>query len=120
MHEMAIAAALMDQLLHIADQQRAARVCEVELRCGVMQQVVAESLQLAFEVVSADTLARGATLKIVEQPLVARCRQCDRQFNAAIDNYLCPQCRTANVDIVAGRDIVLQSVVCETEGGAVP
>jgi hydrogenase nickel incorporation protein HypA/HybF len=120
MHEMAIAAALMDQLLQIAAAQQATRIQEVELRCGVMQQVVGESLQLAFEVVSADTLARGATLKIVEQPLVVRCRPCGRQFDAAIDNFLCPQCRTADVDIVAGRDIVLQSVVCEPTGGAVP
>jgi hydrogenase nickel incorporation protein HypA/HybF len=113
MHEMSIATALLEQLRRIAAEQQAARIVEVEVHCGVMQQVVPESLQLAFEAASTDTLAAGARLKIVETGLAARCRSCGEQFEAAIDNYLCPRCRTADVEIVAGRDIVLRSVVCE-------
>ena len=113
MHEFSIASALMDQLRQIADQRHAARIVEVEVRCGVMQQVVAESLQLAFAALSAETPAAGAQLKIVEEGIVAKCRPCGGSFEAAIDNYLCPRCRTADVEITAGRDIVLQSVVCE-------
>lgn len=113
MHEFSIATALMEQLQQIADQRHATRIVEVEVHCGVMQQVVAESLQLAFAAVSAETLAAGARLRIVEERLAARCRSCGDSFEAAIDNYLCPRCRTADVEITAGRDIVLQSVVCE-------
>jgi hydrogenase nickel incorporation protein HypA/HybF len=113
MHEFSIATALMEQLQRLADERHATRIVEVELRCGVMQQVVAESLQMAFAAVSAETLAAGAQLNVVEEKLTARCRSCGGTFEAAIDNYLCPQCKTADVEVIAGRDIVLQSVVCE-------
>ena len=118
MHEMSIASALMEQLLRIAEEQRAARIAEVEVHCGVMQQIVPESLRFAFEALSAGTPAAGATLRIVEEGLVAQCRSCGERFEAAIGNYLCPKCQVADVEIVAGRDIVLRTVVCETEDKA--
>jgi hydrogenase nickel incorporation protein HypA/HybF len=105
MHEFSLAAALVEQLQRIADERHVRRIVEVEVHCGVMQQVVSESLALAFEAVSADTPAA--------EELVVRCRACGSSFAAAIDNYLCPQCQTADVEVIAGRDVVLQSVVCE-------
>jgi len=115
---MSIASALMQQLLRIADEQRAARIVDVEVRCGVLQQVVPEALQLAFEALSAETPAAGATLKIVEVEPVARCRACNERYPARLDIYLCPRCGQADVELLAGRDIVLQSVTCETEDRA--
>lgn len=115
MHEMSIAVSLMEQLRPIADEQGATRIVQVELRCGVMQQVVPEALQLAFEAASAGTPAEGATLTIEEEDLVASCRSCGERFEAAIDDFSCPRCRLADVELVAGQDIVLKSVVCETE-----
>ncbi|HPM22410.1 MAG TPA: hydrogenase maturation nickel metallochaperone HypA [Phycisphaerae bacterium] len=117
MHEFSIASALVDQLQRIAAEQRATRIIAVEVHCGVMQQVVPEALRLAFEATSTDTPAAGATLTIVEEGLVARCRACDVCYAAAIDDYACPRCRQADVELLAGRDIVLRTVTCETQDG---
>ncbi len=114
MHEMSLAANLMDQLLRIAAEHQAVRVLEVEVHCGVAQQVVPEALQLAFEALSQGTVAAGARLNIVEQGLVAECRTCGERFEAAIDDYRCPRCQVADVDLLAGREIILRSVVCQT------
>ena len=113
MHEFSLAAALVEQLQRIAGERHVRRIVEVEVRCGAMQQVVNESLELAFEAASSDTPAAGARLKIVVEDLVVRCRACGHSFSAAIDNYLCPQCKMADVEVLTGRDVVLQSVVCE-------
>ncbi len=118
MHEMSIATALVGQLQRIAAEQHAVRIREVEVQCGVMQQVVPEALQLAFEAASTDTLAAGATLRIVEEGLAAQCRACDERYAAALDDFRCPRCHTADVVLVAGRDVVLRTVVCETEDEA--
>ena len=120
MHELSIAAAIIDKLQELARAQRATRIVELELHCGVMQQIVPESLQMAFEAVSVDTPAAGATLKIVAEAVVARCRTCGRQFQAEIDDYLCTHCQAADVEILAGRDVTLRSVVCELEEGVTP
>jgi hydrogenase nickel incorporation protein HypA/HybF len=113
MHEFSLAAALLDQLLALAAAQHATRIATVHVRCGVLQQVVPEALELAFTAVTAETLAAGAHLELTVEPLAARCRTCQREFAPPLDDLRCPACRHADVDIVAGRDIVLQTVVCE-------
>lgn len=120
MHEFSIATSLLEQLLRIGAEQRATRVVQVELRCGVTRQIVPEALELAFAAVSADTLAAGATLHVVTEPLRAACRSCQREFAAAIDDYRCPACGRADVVLVGGHDIVLQTVVCETAEAPMP
>ncbi len=114
MHELAIASALLDQVLEAARKASLRRVIAVEVRCGEARQVVPEALQLAFEAVSASTLAAGAALSIVEVALEARCRHCHRSFRARIDNYVCPGCGRADAELVAGDDIILQSLTGDT------
>lgn len=118
MHEMSIAASLMEQLQRIAAEQNAKRITEVEVVCGVMQQVVPEALELAFEALAQDTPAAEATLRIVEEPLVGTCRACNREYAPELDDFRCPACGLADPELTAGRDIVLKTVVVETEDEA--
>lgn len=120
MHEMSIAMALLEQLDRLAKENHATRVSEVEVTCGVMQQVVPEALQWAFEAQSAGTLAAGAELRIEEEPLGARCRGCGLEFTPTIESFECPNCGQADAELLAGQDIMLKSVVCETEDEAAP
>lgn len=118
MHELSIAHSLAEQVARIARENRAVRVLEVEVHCGVMRQVVPEALAVAFEAVTAETVAAGAQLRIVEEALTACCRPCGTSFAATIDNYLCPRCGQADVEVLTGRDIVLRTVICETAAEA--
>lgn len=113
MHEMAIAASVVEHVLEVAQQNGAARVSAVELEVGVLQLIVPEALQLAFEAASQGTLAQHAELKITETPAAAECRRCRTRFEPAIDDYLCPGCGEADVRLLAGNDILLKSVICE-------
>ncbi|UCD28436.1 MAG: hydrogenase maturation nickel metallochaperone HypA [Planctomycetota bacterium] len=115
MHEMSIAVQIVDQVVELAGQNNATRIDEVVVEIGLMQLVVPEALEMAFSVATESTLAEGARLKIVEQEIEAVCRDCDHRYKPRIDCYLCPQCGQANARIVAGNDIILKSVVCETE-----
>ena len=118
MHELSLAQELVHQLERLAAERGIARFTEVIVRCGAMQQVVPESLALAFEVLTPDTPAAGAKLKIVAEPIRARCRACGSSFEAAIDDYTCPACARADVEIIAGRDLVLQTVTGEAADAA--
>jgi hydrogenase nickel incorporation protein HypA/HybF len=115
LHEMSLASAMLEQLQRIAREQGARRIVEVEVVCGVMQQVVPEALELAFEAVTAGTLAEGACLKITEEALQARCRACGQPYEPEIYDFACPSCGQAQAELTAGRDVVLRTVVCEAE-----
>ena len=118
MHEMAIAEQLMDQVLAAAGEHDSPRVVEVELAVGAMRLVVPEAMQLAFEAFAEGTIAAGAALKIVEEPIRARCRACGREFASDGAEFACPDCGLADAEITAGADIVLSSMVIATEEGA--
>lgn len=119
MHEFAIAGDIVRQVVEVAGQNALRPVTEVEVRCGAARQVVPDALVQAFEALAADTPAAGATLRVVEEPLRLRCRPCDHEFGATIEDYRCPRCGQADVRLVGGNDIILSSVTGERdEGGA--
>jgi len=115
MHEAAIATAIIDQAVAAAAQHDVARICRIEIELGAMQQVVPEALGSAFEAASKGNLAEGAELKLTTVKAVARCRVCDCRFEPRIEelSFLCPQCKHADVQIVAGNQITLKSLECE-------
>jgi hydrogenase nickel incorporation protein HypA/HybF len=113
MHEFSLASALVDQLLRISAAHAGGRITEVEVACGVMQQVEPEALRLAFAAVTADTPAAGARLVLTEEQLVAECRQCSVRYDASIDDLRCPKCGVAYCAILAGRDVILRSITLE-------
>lgn len=112
MHEMSIATELLEQVLHVAKNHDAKIIESVDVSCGEQRMVVLEALHIAWEAVTEGTLAAGATLTLTEQAMAATCRLCFERFRPAIDDYRCPRCGEADVDIVEGNDIILQSVVC--------
>ena len=113
MHEMSIAEGLLRAVLDAAGTCGARRVQRVELAVGQMRLIMPEALDMAWQVLSEGTIASGAELAVVETPLEARCRRCECRFAPRIDNYLCPACGLADVEILAGNDIILKSVVCD-------
>jgi hydrogenase nickel incorporation protein HypA/HybF len=115
MHEMSIAMNLVAQLCDIADRNNVRQFERVELELGVLQLVEPEALRLAFAAASTDTPAAGAGLELTEVPARARCHGCGAEFAVAVDDYLCPQCGQANVELLAGNDIVLRSVTGQTD-----
>lgn len=113
MHELSIATELIRCVLAAAEQHGARRVESIDVEVGPMQQVVVEALEMAFEIVSEGTIAEGASLHVTKTALTATCRECGHAFEPSLDNFLCPQCGQADVDITAGNDIVLTSLSCE-------
>lgn len=114
-HEMSIATEIINGAIEVARQNGATRIDEVEVEIGVMRQVMPEALELAFSLATKDTLAEGAQLIMTEEKSRAQCCDCEYQFELDQYNFMCPQCQRANVRIVAGNNIILKSLTCQTE-----
>jgi hydrogenase nickel incorporation protein HypA/HybF len=110
MHEMSIAAALVDQILEVAEENRMARVERVDLEVGALQLVVPEALDLAFTMACKETLAEDAKLHQEVTPVEAECRACGHRYLPDIEIFQCDQCGKAEPRILSGRDIILKSL----------
>ncbi len=117
MHEMSIAVDMIGQIERIAAEHGVSRIERIELEVGILRLVVPEALQDAFAAVAAGTVAEGAELAMVETPARARCGACGVEYTVGVEDYLCPHCGQAAGQILAGNDIIIKSLVGDTDQG---
>jgi hydrogenase nickel incorporation protein HypA/HybF len=118
MHELSIAAALVE----IVDRHAAGRrVTRVDVRVGHLRQVVPSALELAFELVARDTPAEGAELVLEHVGAAGVCRACGSESELEAFPLVCAACGGWDLDIVRGEELAVDSLELEeallTTGG---
>jgi hydrogenase nickel incorporation protein HypA/HybF len=109
-----------------AVERRAAgrRVRTVTVRAGVMHRIVPESMETAFALVAAGTVAEGADIRLVLVPVRVHCRDCSLETDSCDPLAVCARCGGADLDLRGGDELVLESLQLaehETEvSGGVP
>jgi hydrogenase nickel incorporation protein HypA/HybF len=106
MHEMAITQSVVDA---VCEHAAGRRVHCVVLEVGALCAVVPDSMQFCFELATAGTVADGAQLHLNVEPGAACCRTCGERFVLPDLILLCP-CGSADVEVVAGRDLRILSM----------
>jgi len=114
MHEASIAQSIIENLeRRIVEGQIAGRVCCVYLMVGRLTAVVPDNLQFMFGVLARDSVLNDARLEIELVPVRARCRTCRAEFEIEDIYFLCAACGSANLDILSGRELLIESVEVE-------
>ncbi len=108
MHELSLASAVVDTVERHADGRR---VSVVSLRIGTLRQVVPPSLEFYFDLVGRETVCEDARLEIEVVPAEARCRACGEEWTLAGPVFRCADCGRAGVEILAGEEFDVESIV---------
>jgi hydrogenase nickel incorporation protein HypA/HybF len=111
MHEYSIVAGLLEQAERHVTQHGAISVTRVEVRIGDSSGVDADLFQSAFEVLSRDSLCRGATLSIRRVPTLWQCGSCGGELRAG-DVLICKGCGAPG-RLVAGDELILDRLELE-------
>ena len=111
MHELSIAGAIVDIGVRHAGGRPVSRI---EVKVGHLRQVVPSALQFAFELVAQGTPLDGAELALEEIPATVRCGTCGAESRLDGFPLICP-CGSADVDIVAGQELTVESLDVEEE-----
>ncbi len=107
MHELAITQGVVEA---VTERTGTAPVTSVRVRVGRLSGVVPDAMRFCFELVTAGTPLDGATLEIEQPEGRARCRTCGAEF-ALADLILLCGCGSADVEVLAGRELAVASVV---------
>jgi hydrogenase nickel incorporation protein HypA/HybF len=116
-HELAIAESLLEIVLEEGRRHDLQKVNVIRLQIGALAAVIPEALTFSFEMVSSDTIASGATLKIETLPIVARCSACDVNFEVENQVFLCLRCGQPVFELISGRELSMVSMEGETRDG---
>jgi hydrogenase nickel incorporation protein HypA/HybF len=115
MHEYAI----VDSLLQLADEHtqknNAKKVTKLEVKIGVLSGVEPDLLQTAFDTFKEGTVCEEAEFIMKIQPVVIHCKDCDYETTLEKNEYYCPKCKSANLEIIDGEDMYLMSLELESE-----
>jgi hydrogenase nickel incorporation protein HypA/HybF len=106
MHELAIAQSVVDA---VGEHSGGAPVARVRLRVGALAGVVPDAIRFCFELVADGTCVEGADLVIEEVAGQGHCRTCDCAVALPDLILLCP-CGSADVQILAGRELMVASI----------
>ena len=115
MHELSIAANVVEIARGHAARANAGRVVAVTLRIGRLSCVHEDALRFSFDLVAADTPLAGAALRIVAVPVRIWCADCRDEFELpGIQRFACPVCGRPSGDIRAGLELDLESIELES------
>jgi hydrogenase nickel incorporation protein HypA/HybF len=112
MHEFSIASAVVDTAVRHAAGRK---VTLVSVRCGRLRQVVADSLDFAFGIVSRETVCEGAVLEQESVPARLRCEACEREWEIEQPVFRCAACGTADVQVLSGEELQVDSIEVSEE-----
>jgi hydrogenase nickel incorporation protein HypA/HybF len=106
MHEMALTQSVVEA---VCEHAAGRRVSSVRLEVGALCAVVPDAMTFCFDLATEGTIAAGARLDIDVRPGAAHCRRCDARFELTDPILLCP-CGSADVEVLAGRDLKILSM----------
>jgi hydrogenase nickel incorporation protein HypA/HybF len=113
MHELSITQSMLNLVLEQAGKAKANKVGKINLVIGGMTGVVGECVQFYFDLLSKGTPADGAALAIKAVPIKAKCRDCGKLFKVREFDWTCPRCSGNNIEIVAGKELFVESIEVE-------
>ena len=113
MHEQSIVASLLSTALKNAEKERASKILRICLVVGELSGVEEEAVNFYFGFVSKNTIAAEASIAYRHVPVELRCRKCETVFRPEKYDLHCPHCREQQVDIVAGRELYIDSLEVE-------
>ena len=114
MHELAIVEALIEQVQReVRRAGQKGRVTRLELAIGSLSGVHCDSVRFAFELLAPGTVVEGAKVDIQQPQAVSCCRACGSRVEIAELVAECPRCKSPEITIEAGRELLLQSIEVE-------
>ena len=114
MHEASIVSSLIREVSdRIDDGRLEGSVRAVYLRVGRLTATIPTSLRFFFDVLKRETALEGARLEIEEVPVACVCRGCGTRFEVRHSSFRCTQCLSLDVEVVAGRELMIQAVEVE-------
>lgn len=114
MHELSIAASVVDAVAESLRKYPGARVLQVRLRVGKLAAVDEESLQFCWGIATEGTALAGARLAVTAVPVTVHCPACGAVGELeSLQDFRCPRCGDPATDVRGGRELEIEAVEIE-------
>lgn len=110
MHEVAIAQNLLDIACQSAKENDLRKIDKISVVAGELNAIVLDALQFAFQVISQNTIAEGASLEYRQIPALVKCESCNKEFHWKESGYFCPYCFQLSNQLIQGNELYVDYI----------
>lgn len=114
MHESMVAQSLLDTITAEAKKQNG-RPVKARISCGTFNAINDDVLSLAFEAIARGTVCEKMQLEIKHQPMLAKCRNCSKEFEVDIMNPSCKHCSSNQFELLPDAPLLLEEIEFEVD-----
>ncbi|NLY04098.1 MAG: hydrogenase maturation nickel metallochaperone HypA [Campylobacter sp.] len=112
MHELSIVIDLVDLCeKNLNSHKNASKIEEIIIKIGRLSGVESHYLRSAYSVYKTGTVCENATLTIHEQEVIVVCKECVTKSELKKFEFICPNCKSQNLEVIDGEDMYLMSMV---------
>jgi hydrogenase nickel incorporation protein HypA/HybF len=105
MHELGIAASILESVQKEAERHAGARISKVGVKIGELAGVDPDALQFGFEVLVKDTEWEKLVLDLEYIPRTQRCPKCAYDFRMTDFDPRCPLCGELATECISGEEL---------------
>jgi len=130
MHELSVATGMRQTILKTAEEHGAAKVLSVHIRIGELSFVNPEQIEFWLGELMKGTIAEGAKILIETVAPTVSCPGCGYEgdikmedhpeYHVMLPSLTCPRCGGTDLDVKAGRDIVIQNIEAVVDDATAP
>jgi hydrogenase nickel incorporation protein HypA/HybF len=111
MHELPATQGMLDVALEAARNAGASRISAIDVVIGDLTSIVDDSVQFYFDVLSRDTAAAGARLRVRREPAQAACAACGSSYGVSPPlDPVCRSCGQLTLAVTGGRAFHIESI----------
>jgi hydrogenase nickel incorporation protein HypA/HybF len=121
MHELSLAASIVEAVTETAAAYPGSTVKAVRLRLGALSDVVEDSLRFCWDLTVEGTPLAGAALVVTMIPVVVHCTRCNDDVELeGLQSFRCPRCGEPASDLRQGKEMEIESIEIDdgTDSGA--
>lgn len=111
MHELGIMYHIVEQVLHVAAENRLTQVEAIVLQVGERSSVVPRYLEACYGPAVDGTLLEQSRLEIELLPANGLCSGCGKVFALTEHGEVCPQCGSTEHRLLSGREFYIKEIV---------
>jgi hydrogenase nickel incorporation protein HypA/HybF len=105
MHELGIAASILESVEKEAARHPGAHISKVGVKIGELSGVDRDALQFGFEVLVKDTTFEPLALELEVIPRMQRCSKCAYDFRMQDFDPRCPLCGEFTTECISGEEL---------------
>jgi hydrogenase nickel incorporation protein HypA/HybF len=114
MHELSVAANIVEIATEEAARRGCAHVLALHLKLGQLSGLAKEALIFSWEAICEDTPLKGARLVIEEAPVIVYCPACQAERTLrSVQEFVCPVCGVPTPQVLRGRELEIVALEIE-------